>query len=313
MNRDIALALIGALLVGAATFGLNATVPQQPMTPSKPFGPGETTAAVEQPKDTSRVIMRVNGEPVTEDDFLRLIEQIPEQQRAMMDTPQGQQMLAEDLVQQKVLEQKGREMGLDRDPDVQRQMHSLEKRVIAMKALEKLATPTEAEMRAEYAKLVDVSMILIAQQGGQIPPRSGQAPTAAQAAQKAAGLVARLRAGADFAQVAKAESDEQQTAQRGGFLGTVMPADLAQQLGPEVAAAVAKLGDGQVSDPVRTPFGIGIFRATKAKGQPFEEVRPMLEQRMKQERAASALQREMAKAKVEQEPAPQPQGGKPTS
>lgn len=303
MNKDIALALIGILVVGAVAYGIDAGVQRPPMSPSQPFVPGEKAAAVELLKDDSPVIMRVNGEPVTEADFQRVVEQIPEQQRAMLSTPQGQQMIADELVQQKVLEQKGREMGLDRDPDVQRQIGTLEGRVIAMKALERLATPSEAEMRAEYAKLADVSMILVAHQGGQMPPRKAPTPTAEQAMQKAAGLVARLRAGADFAQVAKAESDEPQTAERGGLLGTVMPSDLAQQLGPEVAAAVARLGDGQVSDPVRTPFGICIFRATKGKGKPFEEVRPALEQRMRQERAQATLASEVAKAKVERETA----------
>jgi peptidyl-prolyl cis-trans isomerase C len=305
MNRDIAVALIGILAVAGLTYGVNATVTQPPMSPSRPHVAGEKpVVAAERPKDTSRVLMRVNGQPVTEADLQRLVEQIPEQQRAMVNSPEGQQMLAEDLVQQKVLEQKGREMGLDQDPDVQRQMGALENRVIAMKALEKLATPSEAEMRAEYAKLADVSMILIAHQGGQMPPRAGQPPTVEQALAKANGVVARARAGADFAQLAKTESDEPQTGQRGGLLGTVMPSDLAQQLGPEVSAAVGKLGDGQVSDPVRTPFGIAIFRSVKAKGRPFEEVRPMLEQRMRQERAATALAAEMRKAKVEREVPP---------
>ena len=319
MNKDIALALIGILVVGVVTFGLNAAIERPPMTPSKPFAAEEKAGGViAKPKDNSPVVMRVNGEPVTEEDFKRVVEQVPEQQRAMLSTPQGQQMLADELVQQKVLEQKGREMGLDKDPDVQRQLGTLEARVIAMKALEKLATPSDAELRAEYAKLADVSMILIAYQGGQIPPRKGPALTADQAMQKAAGLVARARAGADFAQLAKSESDEPQTAERGGFLGTVMPTDLTQQLGPEVAAVVAKLGDGQVSDPVRLPFGVCIFRATKGKGRPFEEVRPMLEQRMKQERAQATLAREVAKAKVERVPAAAPQpvpkaGGKTSS
>lgn len=317
MNKDIAVALIAILAVLGLTFAINATVTKPPMQESKPFAPDAKTAAAAavpaKPKDDSPVIMRVNGQPVTEADFRKFVEQIPEQQRAMAASPQGQQMIAENLVRQVVLEQKGREMGLDRDPEVRKQLGELEGQVIAMKALEKLVTPTEQEVRAEYDKILEISTIIIGYQGGQIPPRKGQALPLAQAMQKAGALAARIRGGEDFAKIAQAESDEPQSAQRGGLLGPMSPNDL----GPEMGAAIAKLKEGEISGPIRSEYGVHIFRVTRPKGGSYAEMRPMIEQRMKQERAQATIAREMAKAKVERGPAApaagQPQSGKSSS
>jgi peptidyl-prolyl cis-trans isomerase SurA len=61
----------------------------------------------------------------------------------------------------------------------------------------------------------------------------------------------RIRMGDDFADLARAHSDDRGSAMRGGDLGWTDPGDLV----PEFEEVMNRLPPGQVSEPFRTPFG----------------------------------------------------------
>ena len=65
------------------------------------------------------------------------------------------------------------------------------------------------------------------------------------------GLRERIVNGADFAELAKASSVDHLSAARGGELGWVNPGDTV----PEFEKAMNALAKGEISEPVRTPFG----------------------------------------------------------
>lgn len=75
--------------------------------------------------------------------------------------------------------------------------------------------------------------------------------TDAQAKAKAETLAARLAGGADFAQLARENSEDVSSQAKGGDLGWFVP----EQFGPEFARAINALQDKQVSAPVRTDAG----------------------------------------------------------
>ena len=253
----------------------------------------------------SPVVMRVNGEPITEAEFNQFISQAPPEQQPMLATPQGRRMVADELVRVKALEQEGRKLGVDRDPAVRTQLATIEAQVLAGEAVKKLAgDPTEADLKAAYEKeraaneTVELSHILVAYAGGQVPPRSGQPLEIGQAMQRAKAIETQLRGGADFAQIAKNNSDDQQNAAQGGRLGPVP----VQALPPDLAPAVAALQPGQVSAPVRSTYGVHIFKAGPRSMRAYDEVRPQLEQRIKREKLEAALQNLTKNAKVDLEP-----------
>ncbi len=64
-------------------------------------------------------------------------------------------------------------------------------------------------------------------------------------------IAARLKGGADFAQVAREESQDLNSQAKGGDLGWFAP----EQYGTDFGSQVAALGDGQVSAPFRTDAG----------------------------------------------------------
>jgi len=307
--KDEAIAVIGIAAVLGLTYGLHATAKLPEMQKTKPFTEVVAkTADVTQPKDDSPVVLTVNGEPITEKEFYHFVDQVvPEDQRAIVMGPQSgnvRRMLADRLVQMKVIEQKGREMGLDESSDVKTVVATARMEALMNKTLDRLVTPTEQEVRAEYAKqsaqmsTVELSHVLVAYQGGQIPARNGQALPPEQAMQKAAALAAKLRGGANFEQVARAESDDTQSAAQGGHLGAVP----ANALGPQMTPLIASMKEGEISNPIRSPYGVHIFLVGKRSEQSFEQARPAIEQKMKQDRARDTVSRLAAAAKVDRDP-----------
>lgn len=83
---------------------------------------------------------------------------------------------------------------------------------------------------------------------------------------KAKDIRKRLIDGADFAELAKKESDDP-SAPLGGDLGWVKPADLRE---PAFAAAVKKLDVGQISEPVLTVYGYHIIEVTEKRADTGE-------------------------------------------
>ena len=93
---------------------------------------------------------------------------------------------------------------------------------------------------------------------------------------KADDIVAKLKAGADFAQISKTSS-EAQTAAEGGDLGTFKRG----QLNKVFEDATFGLKTGEVSDPIRTKQGFVIFKVVQhiPGGVPaFKDVEPQVEE-----------------------------------
>lgn len=95
-------------------------------------------------------------------------------------------------------------------------------------------------------------------------------------------LRTRLLAGEDFATLAKAESEDADSAANGGELsGWVKGEDMVAPF----AQALAKLQPGQLSEIVETPFGFHLIKLMDrqpARLQSFEEVQPSIEQGLRQ-------------------------------
>jgi peptidyl-prolyl cis-trans isomerase C len=108
-------------------------------------------------------------------------------------------------------------------------------------------------------------------------PENGDAAAKAQARQKAEQILKDVKAGKDFAALAKEHSQDPGSAANGGDLGFFQQG---QMVGPFNDAAFS-LPPGSTSDLVETNFGYHIIRvAEKEPGRtvPLEEVRPQVEQ-----------------------------------
>ena len=92
---------------------------------------------------------------------------------------------------------------------------------------------------------------------------------------KAEAIRQRLVKGEDFAKLAKEASDDKDSGAKGGDLGFITK----ETLDPNFAAAAFALGKGELSQPVKTPFGYHLIKVTElvpATTKPYEEVRAEL-------------------------------------
>lgn len=86
---------------------------------------------------------------------------------------------------------------------------------------------------------------------------------------RAEGLHAQLVAGADFAELARAHSDDSASAPNGGELGFFRAED---PLSDVIKATVFRMGVGQTSGPVKDSGRFYIFRVTEKRARPLEDV-----------------------------------------
>jgi peptidyl-prolyl cis-trans isomerase D len=113
----------------------------------------------------------------------------------------------------------------------------------------------------------------------------------AKARQKADELLAKVKAGEDFAALAKKSSDDPGSAANGGDLGFFPHG----QMAPEFEAAAFALEPGEVSDVVESPFGFHIIRVEEKKAagtKPLEAARDEIIAGLRSERALEIAQRE---------------------
>jgi peptidyl-prolyl cis-trans isomerase D len=151
---------------------------------------------------------------------------------------------------------------------------------------------TEHAAEFEEPKRLRVAHVLV-----RVPPVGGSdAENAARA--KVEDVVKRARGGEDFAKLAREISEDKATAVQGGDLGFVGPGEL---VAPFEQAAFA-LKKGEISDPVRTPFGYHAIRVIDAKEggkTPLKEVAPKIKETLgaqKSERAAQTRAEEVRAA-----------------
>jgi len=315
VKKDLTIALIAILVILAATFAIARVRPDLPLTPSQPYA--EKAVALTSAPKSGKVIMHVNGEAITEDEYNAFVSAIPEEQRAgVMNNPQGKRLVANEMAKIKLLQQEAARLGVENDPEIRSQLEMSNAQVLALRALQKLVQPKVEQMvREEYEQekkdAIELWQIAVAYTGGQYPVRDGSQRPPELAMQKATAIVARLKGGQDFGQLARAESDDPQSAANGGSLGAIRR----EMLPPEIAAALAAIKPGQISNPVRTPLGVHVFRYQQPT---LESMRPALQQRAQQRAMQETMESLQTRAKIEFDPSffppapaqPQQPGGK---
>ncbi len=147
----------------------------------------------------------------------------------------------------------------------------------------------EGTARFDQPKKVHARHILVKVAAGASPSEEAAAKAKAEA------LAARAQKGEDFAKLAAAESQDENTKAKGGDLGFVAEG-LVEKPFAEAAMALAK---GAVSAPVRTAAGFSVIKAeevVEAKKIPLEAVKVELARGLLRRDRAKALAQERAAA-----------------
>jgi hypothetical protein len=302
MKKDTTISVLAVVVVAAVCFGLAAVRPPFQPTASKPF----TYELGVAPQGTGRVVMRVNGEPVTENEFEAVFAQLPADVQQQFSSEPGKMAFAEQVIRIKLMEQEARRRGIDRDPKVAAQVTADRMNVLANAAAQKLVAPPTEDAVLKYYKenggrfeAIDISHIAFAYEGGKLPPRGGGRPSSeAEAVNKALAAYKALKNGADFAAVARRESDDAESGQRGGELGHFTPGALPQEL----EARIWALKPGQFSGPIPSPLAVHIFLMNSRGTAPIDKVRAGITQRVQQQNMFDRVELLRRNAKVDFDP-----------
>lgn len=105
--------------------------------------------------------------------------------------------------------------------------------------------------------------------------RINEVVSEAEARRKIGLLRQRIVDGANFAEIARLNSDDTASASRGGDLGWVVPGDLV----PQFETAMKELKPNEISQPVRTPFGLHLIQVLERRTADISTDRKRLEAR----------------------------------
>ncbi|MGH7316112.1 MAG: peptidylprolyl isomerase [Candidatus Rokuibacteriota bacterium] len=154
------------------------------------------------------------------------------------------------------------------------------------------ASVSDAEVEAYYkehaAEFEEPKRLRVAHVLVRVPPVGGSdAENAAKT--KVEDVIRRAKGGEDFAKLARELSEDKASAVQGGDLGFVGPGEL---VAPFEQAAFA-LQKGEVSAPVRTPFGYHAIRVLDVKEggtTPLREVAPKVKEALATQKSEQAAQ-----------------------
>jgi parvulin-like peptidyl-prolyl isomerase len=298
------------LLFSSAAWLLAQAPPPQPAPAPKPTvtmsmeNPAPKTMPVVPP---DRVVVTVGNLTITAAQFDQIIEALPEQYRSVA-RGSGRKQFADNIVRIAVLAQEGKRRKLDESPLYRTQSTFQDANILANMTYEEIGKNVkldEADVRKYYEahkvefEQVRARHILIRVQGSPSPVRPGQKDlTDAEVLAKAQDLRKRILAGEDFAQLARQESDDTGSAANGGDLGSFRHG----QMVPTFEQAAFAMQPGDLSEPVKSPFGYHLIKVEARESKSFEEVRPELERRMRPEQAQKTVEELQKKTSVVLDP-----------
>jgi len=257
---------------GAAPAG---APPVGPATAAQPGG-GQGQAAQKSPADAAtdpgKVVLVVGDQKVTAGEVDALINDLPAAQQQLLRRA-GKRMLADELVRIKLFAQEAQRRKLDQNPKTKRQLELTRDQILASAVASDVLRKNYDADKAKYEK-IQARHILIRTPGSRAPVRPGQKElTDAEAKAKAEDLRKQIVNGADFAELARKESDDTASGADGGSLNVFGHGEMV----PEFDKAAFALKENEVSQPVKTPFGYHIIQVQRIL--PFEEIqRDMAEQ-----------------------------------
>ena len=232
----------------------------------------------------------VNGKPVPSSRVDALTQQIAAQGRPV--TPEVQAQIKEEVVNREIFMQEAQKRGIDGTDDYKTQIE-LARQAIMIRALfadyQKTSLVTEADIKAEYDKFAS------ANGGKEYRARH----ILVEKEDEAVKLIAALKKGGKFEDIAKKNSKDPGSGANGGDLDWANAGSYVK----EFSDALTKLEKGKMTDtPVKTQFGFHIIRlddTRQAALPPFDQVKSQISQQLVQQKL-QAFQKEMRdKAKIE--------------
>ena len=191
--------------------------------------------------------------------------------------PEMEKMIKDEVIAREIFMQEANRRGLAASDAYKQQMEMARQTVLIRALFEDYQAKnpvTDAEAQAEYdkfaaangAKEIKASHILVESEA------------------RAKAIIAEVKAGKKFEDIAKQESKDPGSGSKGGDLGWASPDNYV----PEFTQALVKLQKGELTaEPVKSQFGWHIIRMDderKAELPKFEDVKPQIVQQLQQQK-----------------------------
>jgi peptidyl-prolyl cis-trans isomerase C len=250
---------------------------------------GATLAFAGAASADPKVLAKVDGSPITEDDLNDAMADIGPGLPQKLEGAARQKYVLDYLIDLKLAAKKAQTEKLDESPEFARKLAYYRDKLAMeqlLSSVAKAATTEEAERKAydEAAKAEPPQE--------EIHARHILVPTEDEA--KAA--LARIKGGEDFAKVATELSKDPSA--DGGDLGWFTK----DRMVPEFSDAAFKLKKGEVSEPVKTQFGWHIIKIEDVRTKsfpPFEQVKDQAARYVSQKAESEAIAQLHSAAKIE--------------
>ncbi|GAA3999834.1 peptidylprolyl isomerase [Comamonas faecalis] len=232
----------------------------------------------------------VNGKAIPKERVEVLKDQLERSGRPV--NAEMEDQIKEEVIAREIFMQEATKRGLENTADYKTQME-LARQTILIRELfadyQNAHPVTDADIQAEYDKFVaanagkeyKASHILVDKEAD------------------AKAIIASIKKGAKFEDIAKKQSKDPGSGARGGDLDWASPASYV----PEFTEAMVKLNKGQMTDtPVQSQFGWHVIRlddVRDAELPKLDDVKPQIAQQLQQQKLMQFQQELREKAKVE--------------
>lgn len=228
-----------------------------------------STGSTPETKKEGQVVAEVNGSTITTGDFNRELKNLPDYLKSMAATPQGRKEMMDTMVIRELILQQATKDGVDKSPELAEKLEDLKKRLI-VEAFLKKKVETDAKVSDDDLKKFYEQNKDKFKTGEQIRASHILVKTE----KDAKDILAQIKAGGKFEELAKKNSVDSSAAQ-GGDLGWFGKGSMV----PAFEKAALALKEGQVSDVVKSDFGYHIIKLTGKRPagiRPFEEVKDQI-------------------------------------
>ena len=236
----------------------------------------------------------VNGKPVPKARVDAIIGQVQKQAAARNQQlpPDLDKLVRDKVVTDEILTQEAERRGLAASAEYKQQMDIARQSILIgllSADVDKKVVISDTDVQKEYERFK-------AQSGG---AEYQVRHILVEKEDEAKAIVAQLKAGAKFEDLAKKNSKDPGSAENGGDLGFAGPSAYV----PEFSQSMVKLKKGEYTDvPVKSQFGYHVIRledTREAKVPPLADVKPQIQQRLAQQKAAEFRDELRAKAKTD--------------
>jgi len=263
-----------------------------------------TPATGEAPPADNSVLARIGETDIKIDDIRSSIANLdPRDQEALTRDPSLLNQLVRSLLTQRIVLNEALSKHWDQDPATAALLQHMRDNTIVQSYLQSVSQPpadypSDSEIKSAYeankAALLVPRQYRLAQIFVALPRGAEKAETDKAQAKLESIKKSLHQRDADFSAIARTNSDEPRSAERGGEIGWLTEA----QIQPEIRPQVITMTRNAVSEPVRLEDGWHILKVIEIK-EPFtpslEEVRTQLSQQLRAERTKANSQAYLGK------------------